>query len=265
MSIIEAIILGITQGLTEFIPISSSGHLIFMRHILGVFGNDLAFDVALHIGTILALVAVFYKDIWELFLGLLGKNDKRKLALLLIIATVPAVISGVLLEKAAESTFRSVRLVAVDMIIAAFFILWAESFAKKRKNRTKLENTKTKQAIIIGLAQAAAVVPGISRSGATITAGLFAGMDRVAATRFSFLLAIPITTGAILKVLADGGGLAQGNDQTGLVVVGIVSAFLSGLFAIKFLLNYLAKHSLSVFAYYRIAVGLAAIAIVTIR
>lgn len=265
MNIIQAIILGIVQGLTEFIPVSSSGHLVFMHHILGVFDNDLAFDVALHIGTLLALTAVFYKDIWELFLGLLGKNEKRKLALLLIIATLPAVISGVLLEKAAESTFRSVKLVAVDMMAAAFIMLWAENFAKKRRNRIKLENTKTKQAIIIGLAQAAAVVPGISRSGATITAGLFAGMDRVAATRFSFLLAIPITTGAILKVLADGGGLGQGNNQTGLVVVGIVSAFLSGLFAIRFLLKYLAKHSLAIFAYYRIAIGLVAVAIMTIR
>src|SRR5690349_2226367 len=108
MTLIQAIILGIIQGLTEFIPVSSSGHLVLAHHALGVFDTGLSFDVALHLGTLLALVAFFYKDLWELFLGLLGKNDKRRLVWLLILATIPGVIVGVLLESAAESTFRSV-------------------------------------------------------------------------------------------------------------------------------------------------------------
>ncbi len=263
MNGLQAAILGIVQGLTEFIPVSSSGHLVLVHHALGVFDNGLSFDVALHLGTLLALVAYFYKDIWELLLGLFGKNDKQRLALLIILATIPGVLVGVALESAAESTFRSVRLVSVDLILAAVVMLWAEWYAKRRRQHTKLEDTSTKQALTIGFAQAAAVMPGISRSGATITAGLFTGMDRVAATRFSFFLAMPITAGAILKVLANGNGLSQIHQETGLFVIGIVTAFVSGLLAIRFLLNYLSKHTLAVFAYYRIAIGLLAITLVS--
>lgn len=259
MNLIQAIILGITQGLTEFIPVSSSGHLVLMHKLLGVTSSGLAFDVALHLGTLFALVLFFYKDIWQLILGLLGKNDKRRLALLLVMATAPAVVVGVLLESAAESAFRSVRLVSIDLIIAAFLMLLAERFAQGRKRHTKLSDTSTKQALVIGFAQAAAVVPGISRSGATITAGLFSGMDRLAATRFSFLLAMPITFGAIAKVLSGNDAVAQVKSEADLFMVGIITAFISGIFAIKFLLNYLSKHSLAVFAYYRIVIGLMAI------
>ncbi len=265
MNVIQAIILGITQGLTEFIPVSSSGHLVLMHHALGITENGLSFDVALHLGTLAALLLFFYKDVWELLLGLFGKNDKQRLALLLILATIPAVIVGVLLETAAESTFRSVRLVSIDLMVAALFMLGAEWYAKRRRRHTALEQTTTKQAIITGLAQAAAVVPGVSRSGATITAGLFVGMDRVAATRFSFLLAMPITAGAILKVLTSGQAMQQIQSEAGLFAIGIFTAFISGLFAIKFLLNYLAKHSLAVFAYYRLVVGVVAILLVTLR
>ncbi len=264
MNLIEAIILGITQGLTEFIPVSSSGHLVLMHKLLGVTDSGLAFDVALHVGTLLALVIFFYKDIWQLILGLLGKNDKSRLALLLVVATIPAVVVGVLLESAAESAFRSVRLVSIDLIIAAILMLLAERFAKRRKRHTKLPDTSTKQALTIGIAQAAAIVPGISRSGATITAGLFTGMDRVAATRFSFLLAMPITFGAIIKVLSGNDAISQFSGNADIFLVGIITAFVSGVLAIKFLLNYLSKHSLAVFAYYRILIGLVAILLVSI-
>ncbi|HSX45334.1 MAG TPA: undecaprenyl-diphosphatase UppP [Candidatus Saccharimonadales bacterium] len=264
MNAFQAMVLGLVQGLTEFIPVSSSGHLVLAHHALGVFDTGLPFDVALHAGTLLALLVFFYKDLWELLLGLFGKNDKQKLAWLLIMATVPAVIAGVLLESAAESKFRSVRLVSINLFVVAFIMLWAERYAAKRSRKASINNLSQTQVLTMGVAQAAAVVPGVSRSGITITAGLFSGVDRIAATRFSFLLAIPITAGAILKVLVIDHGLAQAH-QTNIIAIGVVTAFLSGLWAIKFLLNYLSKHSLAAFAYYRIAIAVIAISLVTFK
>ncbi|HSX27260.1 MAG TPA: undecaprenyl-diphosphatase UppP [Patescibacteria group bacterium] len=265
MSVIQAIILGLTQGLTEFIPVSSSGHLILMHHLMGIENNGLAFDVALHIGTLLALLIFFYKDLVNLVLGLFGKNDKKRLAWLLVAATVPAMIIGVVLENAAESAFRSVKLVSINLLAVALVMLAAENFAKRYKHKTDLENVTTNQALTIGLAQAAAVVPGISRSGSTITTGLFLGMDRVAATRFSFLLGIPITAGAIGKVLISNDSLNLIQSESVLFTAGVVTAFISGLFAIRFLLKYLAKHTLAVFAYYRIALAIIVLALITVR
>lgn len=255
MSIIQAIILGLIQGLTEFIPVSSSGHLVLLHEVMDIDGG-LLFDVALHIGTLLALTVYFWKDLVQLTLGVLGKNDYTHTARLIALATIPAVITGVMLQEAAEDEFRSVLLVSFNLIFVAMLMLWAEARADKMKNKlTELPKLTSRQALIMGLAQAAAVVPGVSRSGSTITAGLFAGVDRVAATRFSFLLAIPITFGAILKVVASDNAITTLNGDKTVFFVGIVSAFLSGLFAIRFLLRFLSKHSLRVFAYYRIALG----------
>ncbi|MBI1857230.1 undecaprenyl-diphosphatase UppP [Candidatus Saccharibacteria bacterium] len=255
MNIIQAIILGLVQGLTEFIPVSSSGHLVLMHQALGITENGLTFDVALHLGTLLALIIFFYKELWQLFQGILGKNNLKHLAWLLVLATVPAVIVGVLLESAAESAFRSVNLVAINLLLVAFIMLGAEWYAKRYRHKTKLEKVTIGQAAGIGLAQAVAIIPGVSRSGSTITAGLFMGMDRVAATRFSFLLGIPITAGAIGKVLISENSLNLVQNEISLFAVGIITAFLSGLFAIGFLLKYLAKHTLAVFACYRIALA----------
>lgn len=253
MTFFEAIILGLVQGLTEFIPVSSSGHLVLLHHVFGVSDAGLAFDVSLHIGTLLALAIFFYKEIMLLIGGILGRNNHKRLAWLIVAATIPAVVVGMLLQDMAETSFRSVNLVAFNLILVALLMLAAEKYAKRYAKKTALHNITTKQALTVGVIQAAALVPGVSRSGSTITAGIFAGLDRVAATRFSFLLAIPATSGAILKTLLDGG--AQLGNELGIVIVGIITAFLSGLFAIKFLIRYLAKHDLSVFAYYRICLG----------
>jgi undecaprenyl-diphosphatase len=256
MSILEAIILGLVQGLTEFIPVSSSGHLVFLHDAFGITENGLMFDVALHIGTLGALVIYFYKDILLLIKGILGKYEHTKLAWLIAFATIPAVVSGILLQDKAESAFRSVRLVAINLILVAFIMLAAEWFAKRYQRKTKLEKTTPVQALAVGMAQAVAIIPGVSRSGSTITTGLFMGLDRVAATRFSFLLGIPITFGAVIKVLTEDGASRMVSDDFGLFAVGILAALLSGLFAIRFLLKYLAKHTLAVFAYYRIGLGI---------
>jgi undecaprenyl-diphosphatase len=255
VNVIEAIILGLVQGLTEFIPVSSSGHLVLMHRALGITENGLTFDVALHIGTLGALVLYFHNDIVLLVKGICGKNEYTRLAWLIVAATVPAVIAGVLLEETAESTFRAVPLVALNLMIVAVVMLAAEWFAKRYKHKTKLEGITPKQALVVGAVQAAAIVPGVSRSGSTITTGLFLGLDRVAATRFSFLLGIPITAGAIVKVLFDGRVAQMIDSESHLFVIGILTALVSGLFAIRFLLKFLAGHTLAIFAYYRLVLG----------
>ncbi len=255
MTIIQAIILGLVQGLTEFIPVSSSGHLVLAHAALGVTQNGLAFDVALHFGTLMALLIYFYKDIWLLIQGIFGKNEYKQLAWLIVLATIPAAIMGALLESKAEGAFRSVRLVAITMILAGLIMLMAEQFARRYARKTQLLKITWPQALTIGIAQSIALLPGVSRSGSTITTGLFLGIDRVAATRFAFLIGIPITAGAILKVMAEDGTLHTIQHDSGVFAVGIITAMLSGIFAIRFMLNYLSKHSLAVFAYYRIALG----------
>ena len=255
MNIIQAIILGLAQGLTEFIPVSSSGHLLLLHHLFGLSDHGLGFDVALHIGTLTALIVFFWRDIIELIRHGLFGGAKQRLAWVLVAATLPAVIAGVLLQDAAESTFRTPLLVCFTLSGMALVMIGAEKYAAKHKKQTSVEKVTFKQGIAIGSAQALALVPGVSRSGSTITSGLFLGLDRVAATRFSFLLSIPITLGAILKVVADSSTIDQIKAQPDLFAIGIVTAFLSGLFAIGFLLKFVAKHSLNTFAYYRLSLA----------
>ncbi len=265
MSILQAIFLGLIQGLTEFIPVSSSGHLLLMHNALSIETDALAFDVALHAGTLLALISFFWKDIWELLQSLYKKNEKTHLALLLILATIPAAVLGFLLEGLAESSFRSPTLVAWTMVLFGGLMLVADYLYERHRRHTSLEKVSLRQALAMGFAQAVALIPGVSRSGSTITTGLLVGLDRVAATRFSFLLGIPITTGAILKVFTENGAFSQVSDQSGVFVAGILTAFLSGLFAIRFMIGYLGKNGLSVFAYYRIGLGLTVLVFFALR
>lgn len=252
MQLLQALILGITQGLTEFIPVSSSGHLILVGHAIGFKDSGLGFDTALDIGTLAALVVFFRRDIVALLIGLVRKTEMSRLSWLMVLATVPGVIAGVLLQHAAETTFRSGQLVAINLIIVAFVMLAADRLSRRQYS---LDDMTVGRATSIGVAQALALVPGVSRSGITISAGLLAGFDRVAATRFSFLLSAPIIAGATAKVVLSPENWSQLTAQPMLYVVGIVAAFISGLWAIRFMLRYLTKHGLSLFAYYRIAVG----------
>lgn len=265
MSIISAILLGLIQGLTEFIPVSSSGHLVLAHHALGVSENGLVFDVALHSGTLIALLIYFWKDLIVYTKALVKRDENTKLALLLIAATVPAAIIGFLLESKAESQFRSVRLVGFTMLLFGLIMLLAEHYYKRQSKHTSLGRIKNSQGLAMGLAQAIAIIPGVSRSGSTITAGLFMGLDRVAATRFSFLLGIPITAGAILKVFTEGGVLRSAGEERVIFIIGIITALMSGLFAIRFMLSFLGKHGLHVFAYYRIALGVLVLLIFSSR
>jgi undecaprenyl-diphosphatase len=252
MQLLQALILGITQGLTEFIPVSSSGHLILVGQWLNFQYSGLAFDVALDIGTLAALLLFFRSDIGLLLRGLVRKTPESRLSWLMALATVPAVIAGVLLQDLAETTFRSVPLVATNLIWVGILMLAADHLAQRR---LELKDMGVGRALGVGLAQCLALVPGVSRSGITITAGLLAGLKGEAATRFSFLLSAPIIAGATLKVMLEPQNLAQLGAEPALYAAGILGAFISGYWAIRFMIGYLAKHGLKLFAYYRIILG----------
>jgi undecaprenyl-diphosphatase len=252
MQLLQALILGIVQGLTEFIPVSSSGHLILVEKWLGFAHSGLTFDVALHIGTLGALLLFFRKDFLELGMALFKPSEKTKLARLLILATIPAVVVGSLLQSKAEAAFRSEQLVAINLIVVAFVMLAADRWGSRKHDLGKVTAGR---ALSVGFAQALAVVPGVSRSGITISAGLLQGFDRTAATRFSFLLSAPIIAGAILKVLAGGHVVQDVAANAGVFIVGVLASLISGYLAIKFLLSYLKDHGLGAFALYRIVLG----------
>jgi len=259
VQLISALIMGIIQGLGEFLPISSTAHLILFPWAIGwddPLLNSLDFDVALHLGTLIAVVLYFWKD-WAALISAFFSSIKNRristpwerLIWLLIIATIPGAVLGFLFEHQVETVFRDPLLIAVALSVVAVLMMMAEKSASRRRG-LDIEKVGLGSAIIIGFAQAVALFPGVSRSGATITAGLWAGYKREAAARFSFLMSTPIIAGAcLLKVHHLINGFRGG--QGGVLSVGIIASAISGFLAIAFLLEYLKKHSLNVFAYYR--------------
>jgi undecaprenyl-diphosphatase len=262
--LIQAIVLGIVQGLTEFLPISSSGHLIVVPALLGwddPFIDSLAFSVMLHIGTLFALLAYFREDWLRLVpAGLAAIRDRslrqdadRKLAWLLVVATIPAVIAGVLLNDIIENAIREPRLVAMTLVIGAVILFLADRLGSKSRN---MDSVTFPLSLGIGAAQALALIPGISRSGISISAGLFAGLDRESAARFAFLMATPITAGAGLwelkKVLTGEAGV---DVPIVPLLAGMLAAFVFGMLAIAVMLRYLRTHGLGIFVAYRIALA----------
>lgn len=252
MELVKAIVLGLVQGFTEFIPISSSGHLILVGNFLKFSYSGLAFDTALNIGTLAALLAFFWREFWDLTHDFVVGGPNRKLAGYIIVATIPAVIFGILIQDLAETVFRSNALVAFNLIWVAILMLLIDRLPQLV---AKVQDITLPQAVIVGFAQALALIPGTSRSGITITAGRALKMDRVTATRFSFLLSAPVITGATLKLILQDSTLHQMAVMPSLYIGGILGAFVAGYFSIKFLINYLSKRGLAIFAYYRIVVG----------
>jgi undecaprenyl-diphosphatase len=263
VSIIEAVLLGLVQGLTEFIPVSSSGHLIAGHTLFGTTESTLTFDVALHVGTLLALVVFFWRDIVELTRNALAKSQKGKLARIIVAATIPAAVIGFFASDWIDDTLRKPEVVVVTMLVMGTLMLVAEKYAEKRADR-HVSDIEMNDGLVIGFAQALALIPGVSRSGATITTGMFRSLKRAEAARFSFLMAIPITAGAIAGSLL-GAESSELNGQMAAFAVGIISAAVSGLFAIKFLLAYLSKHSLKSFAYYRFVFATVLLVIILVK
>ena len=263
-TIIQALVMGIVQGLTEFLPVSSSGHLIVVPYLFGwtdPFITSLEFSVMLHMGTLLALLVYFWPD-WVRLVpaGLATIRDRsfrddedRRLAWLLVAATLPAAIVGFLLNDVIESSFRSVGLVAVTLVLGGLILLVADRFGAKSRS---VDDVTFPIAVGIGIAQALALIPGISRSGISISAARMVGMDRESAARFAFLMATPITAGAglfeVRKLLAGEGGVAV---EAAPLLVGLVAAAISGLAAIRFMLTFLRRQSLDVFVWYRFALA----------
>jgi undecaprenyl-diphosphatase len=263
--LVQAVVLGIVQGLTEFLPVSSSGHLIVVPALLGwddTFIRSLAFSVMLHIATLLALLVYFRADWLRLIpAGLaairdrsLGDDPDRRLAWLLAVATIPAVIVGVALNDAIETSFREPRLVAMTLVLGAAILFVADRVGARSKG---MDSISFPVAAGIGAAQALALVPGVSRSGISISAGLFAGLDRESAARFAFLMATPVTAGAGLWELRK---IVSGQAGVDLplvpLVAGMIAALVAGLLAIAVLLRYLRTHGLGVFVAYRLALAI---------
>ena len=262
--VIQALVMGIVQGLTEFLPVSSSGHLIVVPFLLGwddAFLTSLAFSVMLHIGTLVALLLYFRSDWIRLIpAGLAAVRDRsfqgdddRRLAWLLVIATIPAALAGFLFENVIETSFRQVGLVALMLVLGGVLLFVADRFGASSRG---IGDVTPRIALVIGVAQALALVPGLSRSGVTISAARMVGLDRGSAARFAFLMATPITAGAgLFEVvrLIRGGGI--GDASIAPLVVGMVAAMVSGLAAIHFMLGYLRRQSLDVFVLYRFIIA----------
>lgn len=249
---VAAIILGLVQGLTEFLPVSSTAHLILVSDALKLdpekFG--LSFDVALHMGTALA-VLLYFAGTW---IGLLVDvlRGRWRLPLVIIVGTIPAAIAGVLFETAVSTTLRSAVYIAIGLLVGSAIFVLAERVGSRTR---RLDRATLVDAVIIGVAQAIALIPGISRSGITISAGLFRGLERGDATRFAFLLATPVILGAGVKTLLDARKLSGLTAQLDIVVIGFAVSFISGLTAVAFMVRYLRTHSLRVFVIYRVALA----------
>ena len=259
MDILQALILGIVQGATEFLPVSSSGHLVLVPWWLGWKSPDLVFDTTLHLGTIVAVIAYFYRDLLEIviawFRGLAGQGmtSKALLGWWLILGTIPAVILGLLLEDFFKGLFGAPGTVAALLLVTGAILAISERLGSRRRD---LETLGWLDAIVIGFGQALAIAPGISRSGTTIAVGLFRGLKRAEAARFSFLLAIPIIIGTGLIQLLHLAKSAQPTGQTAVLAIGFLAAAVTGYAAIRFLLHYLQRRSLYPFAIYCWVVGL---------
>lgn len=260
MTSLHAFALGAVQGLTEVLPISSSAHLLLIPDLLGWPESGLTFDVALHLGTLLALALYFWRDICDMLYNFVGSISGRglhtpgnRLPWYIIIATIPAAIAGKTLEEPVERLFRqSPTLICAFLIVFGLLLAFADTIGAKR---WKLDRLTLKAAVLIGLAQCLALLPGVSRSGITITAALLIGYNRETAARFSFLMSLPIVFGAAL--LKTGHLLKSGipPGETGPLIVGILSSAAVGYLSVAFLLKFVQSRSLYPFVWYRLAVG----------
>jgi len=259
MNVFEAVFLGIVQGLTEFLPVSSSGHLVLLQKIFKVEEPSLFFDTMLHLGTLTAVFVVLWKDIWEIL-----KKPVQKLTLFLIIATVPAVIAALLFDDSIESIFLSAKFLGWCFLITSALLVTAELLSRRavrlEANLKKADGMTWLHALFIGFMQALAIPPGISRSGATISGALFCKLDRDFAARFSFLMSIPAILGAVVLQSKDliTGSAAQSEAAINVwaVLAGTLAAAAVGFFAVKFMLKIIKEKSLFGFAVYTGILGI---------
>jgi len=264
VTILQAVILGIVQGLTEFIPVSSSGHLVLVPHLLGwklVESQVFIFDVLVQWGTLFAVIAYFWKDlvaiatafVQGIFAGKPLQNEDARMGWYLILATIPAVIVGLLCKDYVEAAFNDVRATGAFLLLTAVLLVVAERVGRRKRDMASITWL---DALFIGCAQVLALLPGVSRSGSTIAGGMARNLDRPAAARFSFLMSVPVMLGAGVLALKDLFALPEMDHFLLPLAVGFVVALLSGYIAIRWLIAYLNKHSLYLFAGYCTLVGL---------
>ena len=260
-TLLQAIVIGVIQGLTEFLPISSSAHLILVPRVLGwndPFINSPAFQVMLHMGTLAALLVYFWRDLLRYAIaGLavlrerrIGADPDRRLAVLLAASVIPAALIGVLLEDFIDTFFREQPLAICALLVVGALILFVAERAARHTRQ--MSDLRVRDALGIGLAQALALFPGISRSGVTIAAGLFLGLERAAAARFAFLMGTPIIAGAGIWKFRELVGPEAGTFEPAVLLAGVLASAVAGLAAIWILLRYLQNHSTDVFSFYRV-------------
>jgi undecaprenyl-diphosphatase len=260
LELYQAVLMGIVQGLGEFLPISSSAHLVLLPWLFGWDTPGLVFDVALHMGTLVAVAAYFWRDWLVLFNeGRRGVRTKEgRLFWFLVAATIPGVVIGFFLEDLAATVFRAPILVGTMLIVMGLVLYGADHFFRREK---KLYDIKFRESMAIGLSQALAIVPGVSRSGITMATARAQGVDRESAARFSFLLSAPIIFGAGVVSM----GHLNPGDLNLAFVSGVVTSGIVGFLAIKFMLAYIARHSFNIFVWYRLALGTTVIVIALLR
>ncbi|MGH2917022.1 MAG: undecaprenyl-diphosphate phosphatase [Solirubrobacteraceae bacterium] len=267
MDLLHATVLGIVQGLTEFLPISSSGHLRIVPAFFGWEDPGAAFTAVIQLGTMAAVVLYFRSDLMRIastWLRSLRDPSRRreldaKLGWYLILATIPISIFGLAFSDQIENGARDLYLIGVMLVVFGLLLLVAERVSERKRDLTAISG---RDALVVGFAQALALIPGVSRSGATITAGLFLGFDRVAAARFSFLLSVPaVVLSGLFEMRHVIDGSAEGAVGVAPTVVATVLAFVSGYASIAFLLRFLTTHSTAVFVAYRVALGTAVLAL----
>jgi undecaprenyl-diphosphatase len=265
LTALDALILGVVQGLTEFLPVSSSGHLVLVPEFFNIPAPTIAFDVLVHVATLVAVVGYFIRDVGKIVLSLVAPGrfrDRRevkywrRLFVWLVIGSIPAALAGFVFADMFESLFNSTLAVGIFLVVTSL-LLWGSDFALGRVKRepASLDKMRAADALIVGCFQALAIAPGISRSGSTIAAGVFLGFDRSTAARFSFLLSIPVILGAFLFKLKDISGAFAGTSG-GAYAVGAIAAAVSGFFAVYFLMRFVRKHRLRGFGIYTALLGL---------
>ena len=271
MTYLQAVILGLIQGLAEFLPISSSGHLAILENFFGIKeDNMLFFAVMLHFGTLLSVFVVFWKDIVELvkeliltIKDLIGKKGLRleerpirKLGVMIIVACIPTAIIGFIFGDVFEGIYSKPILIAVMFIITGLLLLAADTWGGGKRN---IENLNYRNSIFIGIVQGLAIIPGISRSGSTLFASLLCKLDREFAVKYVFLISIPTILGSLILELPDGIKQGMNGQSWGAVIVGLIVAFLSGLFAVKVMLKVVSNKKLKYFSFYLFALAAAVI------
>lgn len=267
MTVIQSIVLGFIQGLTEFLPVSSSGHLVFLPKIFGWADQGLGFDVVVHLGSLMAVLFYFRIRLWKILSSFFykgGENiqdtrykiqEDRNLGLMLLLSIIPASLVGLLFNNWIETNLRSAYVVAFGLIFWGIVLWVADEYSQKHQSTEALEHTTWKQSLFVGCAQAVALIPGTSRSGITMTAGLFSRFDKKSAAEFSFLMSVPIIFLAGAKHLVDMLEVGLGGLSVTVLIIGFLSAFVSGLLAIWGLMKVIQKYSFKPFVAYRVIVG----------